>query len=242
MKAKLIRPSVSPYGAPVLFVTKKDGSLRMCFDYRALNALTVKNAAPLPRVDDILDQLKGSRVFSLIDLRFACYKIRLMEEDIPKSAFRTRFGHFEFLVLTFGFTNAPATFQTLMNHVFRDVLDKFVCCYLDDVLIFSQSDSDHKVYLKFVLDRLREHQLYANVKKCEFPVTQVQYLGFVVSENCISPCESKIKAIREWPSPSSRTEVRSFLGLANFYRPFVKDFSKIALPLSDLTRLDIDFC
>ena len=241
LKAGLIRPSKSPYGAPVLFVKKKDGSLRMCIDYRALNNITVKNAASLPRIDDILDQLHGAKVFSLIDLRSAYHQIRIKPEDIPKTAFRTRYGHFEFRVLTFGFTNAPATFQTLMNDIFRDMIDVCVIVYLDDILIYSRSKEEHQKHLNLVLQRLRDHELYAKRSKCDFGSTSVKYLGFVVSDQGIQPDPNKVRAIVEWKQPTSRTETRSFLGLANFYRRFIKNFSDIAAPLTDLTRTTVPF-
>ena len=241
LKAGLIRPSVSPYGSPVLFVKKKDGSLRMCIDYRALNNITIKNAAPLPRIDDILDQLKGSKYFSIIDLRSAYHQIRLREEDIPKSAFRTRYGHFEFRVLTFGFTNAPATFQTLMNDIFRDVIDKYVTVYLDDILIYSVNEEEHKKHLELVLSRLRDHKLYAKLEKCEFVRHEVEYLGYMISQSGISPVPKKVEAIKQWPIPTTRTEVRSFLGFVNFYRRFIKSYSKISSPLTDLTKVSVPF-
>ena len=241
LKAGLIRPSVSPYGAPVLFVKKKDGSLRMCIDYRALNNITVKNAAPLPRIDDILDQLKGSKYFSIIDLRSAYHQIRLRTEDIPKSAFRTRYGHFEFRVLTFGFTNAPATFQTLMNDIFRDIMDKYVTVYLDDILIYSATEEEHKKHLESVLSRLRDHKLYAKLEKCEFVRHEVEYLGYIISQSGISPVPEKVTAIKQWPVPTSRTEVRSFLGFVNFYRRFIKSYSAKSSPLTDLTKTTVPF-
>jgi hypothetical protein len=163
-----IRPSVSPFGAPVLFVHKKEGSLRLCVDYRALNKITIKNRYPLPRIDELMDRLVGAKYFTKIDLYSGYHQIRIKEEDIPKTAFRTRYGHFEFLVLPFGLTNAPATFMTLMNDIFRDYLDKFVIVYLDDILIYSKTKEEHLQHVAVILQTLREHQLYAKLSKCEF--------------------------------------------------------------------------
>ena len=241
LKKGLIRPSTSPYGAPVLFVAKKDGTLRMCIDYRALNSITVKNAASIPRIDDILDQMNGAKVFSTIDLRWAYHQVRIRPEDVPKTAFRTRYGHFEFRVLTFGFTNGPATFQTLMNDIFRDLLDKFVIVYLDDILIFSRSEEEHEKHLRTVFQRLYDHKLYAKLSKCTLVVPQVEYLGYIISDKGISPDPKKIQAIQSWKVPENATDVRSFLGLANFYRRFIKQFSQIAAPLTDLTRHHAEF-
>ncbi|XP_060961016.1 uncharacterized protein LOC133031515 [Cannabis sativa] len=162
------RPSVSPWGAPVLFVKKKDGTLRMCIDYRELNKLTIKNKYPLPRIDDLFDQLQGKTVFSKIDLRSGYHQLRIREEDIPKTAFRTRYGHYEFLVMSFGLTNAPAAFMDLMNRVFKDFLDNFVIVFIDDILVYSRSEAEHEQHLRMVLQRLRDHKLYAKFKKCEF--------------------------------------------------------------------------
>ncbi|EOX93842.1 Uncharacterized protein TCM_002794 [Theobroma cacao] len=163
-----IRPSVSPWGAPVLFVKKKDGSLRLCIDYRQLNKVTVKNKYPLPRIDDLFDQLQGAQCFSKIDLRSGYHQLRIRNEDIPKTAFRTRYGHYEFLVMSFGLTNAPAAFMDLMNRVFKPYLDKFVVVFIDDILIYSKSREEHEQHLKIVLQILREHRLYAKFSKCEF--------------------------------------------------------------------------
>ena len=231
-----IRPSHSPWGAPVLFVKKKEGSLRMCIDYRELNKLTIKNRYPLPRIDDLFDQLQGKTVFSKIDLRTGYHQLRIRDGDILKTAFRTRYGHYEFLVMSFGLTNAPAAFMDLMNRVFKDYLDKFVIVFIDDILIYSQSETEHEHHLRLVLQRLREHRLYAKFSKCEFWMPQVSFLGHIVSKDGILVDPSKIEAVKNWPRPTSVTEVRSFLGLASYYRRFVEGFSKIATPLTELTR------
>ena len=236
-----IQPSKSPYGAPVLFVPKKDGGLRMCIDYRALNKGTIKNAYPLPRIDELLDRLHGAKLFSKIDLRSGYHQIRVAEEDVPKTAFRTRYGHFEFLVLSFGLTNAPATFQTLMNDIFRPYLDQFIIVYLDDLCIYSRNEAEHEEHLSLVLSTLREHKLYANASKCALFQTKIEFLGHVVSHDGIRPDPSKLSAIAEWPAPSNPTEVLSFHGLANFYRRFIRNFSGIAAPLTSLVKKTTPF-
>ena len=231
---QLIRPSCSPYGSPVLFVKKKSGELRMCIDFRALNNITIKNKYPLPRVDELLDQLSTGRYFSKLDLTSGYWQVRIKDNDIPKTAFRTRYGHFEFMVMPFGLTNAPATFQHLMNSIFQDFLDKFVIVYLDDIMIYSKTYEEHLEHLEKVFARLRENQLYAKLKKCEFAKEKVQYLGHIVSKNSIRPEEDKVKAIKDWKQPLTQKDVMSFLGLANFYRKFIDNFSKRSLPLTKL--------
>ncbi|GJT55724.1 reverse transcriptase domain-containing protein [Tanacetum coccineum] len=230
-----IRPSHSPWGAPVLFVKKKDGSLRMCIDYRELNKLTVKNRYPLPRIDDLFDQLQGSRFFSKIDLRSGYHQLRVHEDDIPKTAFRTRYGHFEFTVMPFGLTNAPAVFMDLMNKVCKPYLDKFVV-FIDDILIYSKTKEDHEVHLGLVLELLRKEKLYAKFSKCEFWLQEVHFLGHVVNQNGIHVDPSKIEAVKNWKTPTTPSEIRSFLGLAGYYRRFIANFSKIAKPLTSLTQ------
>jgi hypothetical protein len=237
----LIRPSSSPYGAPVLFVKKKDGSLRMCVDYRALNNITVKNKYPLPRIDDLLDRLAGCKYFTKLDLRSGYWQVRIKGEDIPKTAFRTRYGHYEFLVMPFGLCNAPATFQYLMNSIFKPFLDRFVIVYLDDILIFSKTRQEHLADLDAVLKILQEHHLYANLNKCEFARKEVQYLGHIVNAHGILPDPAKIKAIRDWPIPAHTRELLSFLGLANFYRRFIKSYSHRSAALTDLTSKNRPF-
>ena len=234
-----IQPSKSPYGAPVLFVKKKDGTTRMCIDYRALNDITIKNAYPLPLVGELFDRLQGARYFSKIDLRSGYHQIRVASEDVPKTAFRTRYGHFEFLVLPFGLTNAPATFMHLMHQTFREYLDMFVIVFLDDLLIYSQTLSDHHVHIRKVLDILRSKKLYAKESKCEFFRTEVEFLGHIIGRDGLRMMSDKVDAISTWPTPTSVTQVRAFLGTIGFYRRFIKDFSAVAAPLSDLTKNDI---
>ncbi|KAI3727551.1 hypothetical protein L6452_16167 [Arctium lappa] len=236
-----IRPSSSPWGAPVLFVKKKDGSMRMCIDYRELNKVTVKNKYPLPRIDDLFDQLQGAGCFSKIDLRSGYHQVRVKNEDIPKTAFRTRYGHYEFLVMPFGLTNAPAVFMDLMNRVCRPFLDKSVIVFIDDILIYSKDESEHGRHLREVLGVLRREKLFAKFSKCEFWLQEVQFLGHVVSKDGIKVDPAKIEAMMSWEPPTSPTEIRSFLGLAGYYRRFIQDFSKTATPLTSLTRKNVKF-
>ncbi|KAL0556809.1 hypothetical protein IC582_005326 [Cucumis melo] len=236
-----IRPSVSPWGAPVLFVKKKDGSMRLCIDYRELNKVTVKNRYPLPRIDDLFDQLQGATVFSKIDLRSGYHQLRIKDGDVPKTAFRSRYGHYEFIVMSFGFTNAPAVFMDLMNRVFREFLDTFVIVFIDDILIYSKTEAEHEEHLRIVLQTLRDNKLYAKFSKCEFWLKQVSFLGHVVSKAGVSVDPAKIEAVTGWTRPSTVSEVRSFLGLAGYYRRFVENLSRIATPLNQLTRKGAPF-
>ncbi|KAL0546378.1 hypothetical protein IC582_016286 [Cucumis melo] len=236
-----IRPSVSPWGAPVLFVKKKDGSMRLCIDYRELNKVTVKNRYPLPRIDDLFDQLQGATVFSKIDLQSGYHQLRIKDGDVPKTTFRFRYGHYEFIVMSFGLTNAPAVFMDLMNRVFREFLDTFVIVFIDDILIYSKTEAKHEEHLRMVLQTLRDNKLYAKFSKCEFWLKQVSFLGHVVSKAGVSVDPAKIEAVTGWTRPSTVSEVRSFLGLAGYYRRFVENFSRIATPLTQLTRKGASF-
>jgi hypothetical protein len=241
MKAGFIQPSKSPFGAPILFVKKKDGTMRMCVDYRALNNITVKNSYPLPRVDELFDRLQGAKYFSKIDLRSGYHQIRIEPGDVPKTAFRTRYGHYEFLVLPFGLTNAPGTFMHLMHQAFRQYLDDFVLVFLDDILIFSKTLEQHEQHVKQVLDVLRKQKLYAKESKCDFFKTEVEFLGHIVGRDGVRMMEDKVKAVAEWPEPKNVRDIRAFLGTTGYYRKFIKDFSRIASPLSDLTKESVKF-
>ncbi|GJY44508.1 putative reverse transcriptase domain-containing protein [Tanacetum coccineum] len=232
-----IRPSSSPWGAPVLFVKKKDGSFRICIDYRELNKLTIKNRYPLPRIDDLFDQLQGSSVYSKIDLRSGYHQLRIREEDIPITAFRTRYGHYEFQVMPFGLTNAPAVFMDLMNRVCKPYLDKFVIVFIDDILIYSRNKEEHGEHLKTILNLLRSEKLYAKFSKCDFWLDSVQFLGHVIDSSGVHVDPAKIETIKKnWAAPTTPTEVRQFLGLAGYYRRFIKEFSLISKPLTKLTQ------
>eukprot|EP00253_Pinus_taeda_P022460 PITA_22460 len=208
----------------------------MCIDYRQLNKLTIKNKYPLPRIDELFDQVKGVTVFSKIDLRLGYHQIRIKEEDIAKTAFRTRYGHYEFVVLPFGLTNAPATFMCLMNNIFHQYLDRFVLIFIDDILIYSRTIEEHQEHLRMVLQTLREHQLYAKFSKCDFFKEEIQYLGHVITRDGIAVDPEKIKAIMEWPVPKDVADIRSFMGLAGYYRRFVEGFSKVAFPITSLQK------
>ncbi|KAG7559493.1 Zinc finger CCHC-type [Arabidopsis thaliana x Arabidopsis arenosa] len=236
-----IRESMSPCAVPVLLVPKKDGSWRMCVDCRAINNITVKYRHPIPRLDDMLDELHGSSVFSKIDLKSGYHQIRMKEGDEWKTAFKTKHGLYEWLVMPFGLTNAPSTFMRLMNHVLRSFIGVFVVVYFDDILVYSKTLDEHVEHLRKVLNVLRKERLFGNFKKCSFCSNDVVFLGFVVSSQGIQVDESKIKAIQDWPSPKTVGEVRSFHGLAGFYRRFVRDFSTIAAPLTEVIKKDVGF-
>eukprot|EP00253_Pinus_taeda_P019416 PITA_19416 len=231
-----ICPSVSPWGAPVLFFRKKDGTFQMCIDYRQLNKLVIKNKYPLPRIDELFDQVKGATVFSKIDLRSGYHQIIIKEEDIAKATFRTQYGHYEFVVLPFGLTNAPTTFMCLMNSVFHKFLDKFVLIFIDDILIYSRSRKENEEHLRVVLQTLREHQLYAKFSKFDFFKEEIQYLGHVISKEGIAVDPEKIRTIMEWPIPKDVADIRSFMGLAGYYRRFGEGFSKVAYPITSLQK------
>ena len=229
-----IQPSQSPFGAPILFVQKKDGSLRMCIDYRALNAITSRNRYPLPNIADLLDRFTGATVFSSLDLASGYHQIRISDDDVPKTAFTTPFGHYEFKVLSFGLTNAPATFQAVMNRLFGH-LHKFCVVYLDDILIFSKTPEEHEQHLDTVLQILEREGLYAKLKKCDFNKPEVLYLGHILSRDGIKVDPAKISCIKDWPTPKNVHELRSFLGLANYFRKFVMAYSIRTAPMTRLT-------
>ena len=231
-----IRPSKSPFFASVIMVPKKDGSFRLCVENRALNNITVKNRGPLPGIYEALDQLNGASLFSKIDLRSAYHQVRIKDGDIPKIAFNTRYEHFEFTVLAFGLTNVPATFQTLMKKLFHQHLDKFVIFYLDDILVYSKSLEKHHQHARKVLKILQDHKLYANPGECIFFAREVEFVGFILSNQGIGTDPVKVNAIQDWPTPRNATEVQSFMGLANYYRWFIPAFSKLSIQLTNLTK------
>jgi predicted aspartyl protease len=216
-EARYIRPSSSPWGAPVLFVQKKDGSQSMCVDYRSLNDVTVKNKYLLPCIEDLFDQMRGARVFSKIDLTLGYHQIKIRPFDIPKTAFSTQYDLYEFTVMSFGLTNAPAYFMNLMNKVFMEYPDRFIVVFIDNILDYSKNDSDHEEHLRMELHKLRDNQLYAKFSKCEFSLDEIPFLGHIISTGGIAVDPSKVTAIVGWKIPSSIMEVRSFLGLAGYY-------------------------
>ena len=230
-----IRPSSSPAGAPIFFVPKKGGELRPCVDYRGLNSITIKNRFPLPLLDNMIDRLSGAKIFTKIDLRGAYNLVRVRKGDEWKTAFRCRYGHFEYAVMPFGLTNAPAVFQGMMNDILADYLDHFVINYLDDILVYSSDPETHTTHVRKVLERLLQHQLYVKAEKCSFDQTEVTFLGFVISSKGIRMDPEKTSAIRDWSMPNSLSSLRSFLGFANFYRRFISNYSIIAAPLTSLT-------
>jgi hypothetical protein len=237
----LIHPSVSPWGAPIIFVRKKDGSWRLCIDYRQLNKSTIKNQYPLLRIDDLFDQMKGVTMFSKIDLRSGYHQLRIKEEYIPKTTFKTRFGHYEFTVLPFGLTNALGVFMSLMNGVFREYLDKFVHVFIDDILIYSWKKEEHEEHLRLFLQCLRENKLYRKLSKCSFYQTKIHYLGHIISGEGIVVDPTKVEDIMEWSTPTNMQEVCTFMELSGYYRHFVEGFSKIANPITELQKKNKKF-
>ena len=236
LDAGFIQPSKAPYGAPVLFQKKHDGSLRMCIDYRALNKVTVKNKYPIPLIADLFDQLGRARYFTKLDLRSGYYQVRIAEGDEPKTTCVTRYGSYEFLVMPFGLTNAPATFCTLMNKIFHPYLDKFVVVYLDDIVIYSNTLKEHVEHLRKVFKILRQNELYVKKEKCSFAKEEVSFLGHRIRDGKLMMDNSKVKAIQEWDPPTKVPQLRSFLGLVNYYRRFIKGYSARAAPLTDLLK------
>jgi hypothetical protein len=236
-----IQPNVSPWGAPDLFVKNKYGTIQLCIDYRHLNKTTIKKKYPLPRIDDLFDQLGGLSIFSKIDLRSRYHQVQIKDEDIQKTTFRTRYGHYEFVVVPFGLTNFPATFMCLMNNVLKKFLDIFVLVFIDDIIIYSKNREDHEEHLGLLLQVLIEHQLYAKISKCDFFQKQVHYLGHIISEEGVAVDPGKIRSIMEWPTPKDIFDIRSFIVLAGYYRRFIKGFSKIGCPITTLQKKDVKF-
>jgi hypothetical protein len=236
-----IRPSTLPWGCPALFVKKKDESLRLCIDYRPLNAVTIKNKYPLPCIDVLFDQLVGAKVFSKIDLCSSYHQIKIRASDIPKTAFSTRYGLYEFLVMSFGLTNAPAYYMYLMNSVFMPELDKFVVVFIDDILVYSKNEEEHVGHLHVVLQRLREHRLYAKLSKCDFWLKEIKLLGHTISQAGIAVDPDKVQEVMNWKPPTTVCQIQSFLGLTGYYRRFIPAFSRIVKPITELLKKEAKF-
>jgi hypothetical protein len=236
-----IRPSTSPWRAPVIFFLEKDGTQMLCVDYHALNEVTIKNKYPLPRIDDLFDQLRGACEFSKIDLWSRYHQLKIWESDILKTAFISRYGPYEYTMMSFGLTNALGYFMYLMNKVFIEYLEKFLVVFIDDILIYSRSEEEHEEHLHLVLQKLREHRLYANLSKYEFWMKQVAFLGHVISKWGISVDPSKVLDVLTWNAPKSVGDIQSFLGLAGYYRRFIEGFLKISKPMTEFLKKDMKF-
>ena len=236
-----IRASKSPAASPVMFVKKPGGGLRFCVDYRGLNAITIKNRYPLPLITETLNRLSRAKIFTKLDIISAFNRLLIKEGDEELTAFRTRFGLFESLVLPFGLCNGPASFQHFINDTLREYLDDFCTAYLDDILIYSEIEGEHEIHVKRILIKLREAGLQVDITKCKFHVTEVAYLGLIVTTEGIKMDPAKIETVTHWPIPINMKDVQSFLGFANFYRRFVYGFSKIAGPLTNLTKKEVSF-
>lgn len=239
LKKGYIEPSKSPYGAPILFTPKPDGTLRMCVDYRALNKLTVKNRYPLPRIDDLLDQLSGARYFTSLDLQSGYHQIKITPEDMPKTAFRTPIGHFQFRVLAFGLSNCPSTFQNVMNDVFKDKIGKFVLVYMDDILIFSKTAEEHLEHIDQVLGVLKDEKLRCKLSKCKFAMTELRFVGHLVTREGIRMDPEKTRPVKEWPEPKNLRALRGVLGFGNYFRKYIQGYSSMVAPLTALTKANV---
>ena len=241
LEAGIIRPSSSPAGAGFFFVGKKDGSLRPCIDYRGINDITIKNRYPLPLMNTAFDLLQGATIFTKLDLRNAYHLVRIREGDEWKTAFNTPTGHWEYLVMPFGLSNAPAVFQSLVNDILLDMINRFAFVYLDDIFIFSTNPEEHKTHVRLVLQRLLENRLFVKAEKCEFSCTKTNFLGYVISTGNVGMDPEKVKAVEEWPTPTDHRGLQRFLGFANYYRQFIRNYSSVAAPLTRLTSNKLRF-
>ncbi|MBW0559962.1 hypothetical protein O181_099677 [Austropuccinia psidii MF-1] len=241
LERSFVHPSSSSTGERVLFVKKKDGGLHLCVDYRKLNAVTRKNKYPVPPMNQLLNVFNGSSIFSKIDLRGAYNLLRIKEGDEHLTCFRTKYGSYEYLVMPFGLTNAPASFQNLVNDIFQDLLNVYVVVYLDDIMVFSKSEEEHVTHVSTVLSRLRANNPFAKASKCLFHVSSVEYLGYVVSSEGLKMDQAKVQQILNWPPPRNLKALQSFLGFANFYRRFIKNYSKKISSLTSFLKKDACF-
>jgi hypothetical protein len=241
LKQDLIKPSTSPWSFPVVVVKKKNGKFRLCVNYKALNDVTKKDNYPLPRVDDIFDSLKGAKWFITLDLASGYWQIKVRTEDQEKTAFITKFGLFEFKVMPFGLCNAPATFQRIMNKILGTSIEKYVMVYLDDVIIYSHTFEEHLKHLEEVLNRIRKANLHLKAEKCYFGANELQFLGHVVGEDGVKPDPEKVEKIKDYPIPRNIRELRGVLGLFSYYRRFIENFSKIAAPLNELLKKEVEY-
>jgi hypothetical protein len=222
--------------SPSALRRKEDKSLRMCVDYRSLNEVTIKNKYPLPKINDLFDQLKGDKYFSKVDLRSGYHQLKIRESDIPMTAFVTHYRQYEFTVMSFGLTNALAYFMNLMNKVFMEELDEFVVVFIDDILVYSKSVEEHEKHLRVVLEKLRAHKLYAKFSKCEFWLEKISFLRHILTAEGVAVDPEKVETASNWRQPTNVSEIRSFHGLAGYYRRFIEGFSKIARPMTELLK------